>query len=164
MIGFAAQPTAYTLQHSSPARIRPLLPTAQSAITLPRVLPEPEPAPLGARLALRTLMSELSSAAQFAARAHFDPPSPFALERARTVLSLLAIRCTAEAMTTDVAVAEDGMVEITALKGTRRYTVEIPSGGSRVEIIAQDAESGALLGPSVATTEQDAVDRIERAA
>jgi hypothetical protein len=111
---------------------------------------------------LRKLKAELALAHAEAERYSFDLPSPDALRRAEQLLSLLAAQMP-EVGAVDVAVGDDGTVEITTTARGERFTIDIVPSGQRIEMVIQDAASGAIIG-STAATEKDIVNRIERAA
>jgi len=109
------------------------------------------------------LVSEFRMAQQDAEAYGFELPSNDAVARAVALLTHIA-RSTTSTESVDVAVGEDGSVEITVVLGRELIVVAIPPSGTRMEMVVQNWKSGEILAPCTRVSEDVVVQRIERAA
>ncbi|MFN0148336.1 MAG: hypothetical protein ACKVT1_17690 [Dehalococcoidia bacterium] len=142
---------------------------SKNARPLPRLTTTPEVdgkddgAPMDTAEKSRLLANAFLSATQQAHDWGFDLPSATASHRAQGLLARLA-HVVRDVQRVDVAVGEDGTVEINVLSRRELATIDIPPNGSRLEMIRRDRTSGAVRGPAETLTEAMIVERIERAA
>jgi hypothetical protein len=108
------------------------------------------------------LMRQLANARADAEQMEFDLPAPKAFERATSLLTRVAAATGCEDV--EVEVAGDGSIEVYLRRGAYVIIVEIPSSGSRLQMVVQDGVTGAIVAEPATATEADVVKRIERAA
>jgi hypothetical protein len=109
------------------------------------------------------LQVALSAACRDADRRGFDCPSEAALAHALSLLRQLA-SIPNLAPTLDVAVGEDGALEITAVPGRALVVIDIDQAGRQMELVVQALDSGAILEECASTSEDEVVRLVERAA
>ena len=111
---------------------------------------------------MNPLLADLADARESAKRDRFDLPTPKAYERAVSLLKrITASHCPTECV--DTAVGDDGSIEITAVVNGEYVIVNINPNGSRLGMIVQGTESRAKLVNSPEATEEEVIDRLERA-
>jgi hypothetical protein len=91
----------------------------------------------------------------------FDEPHPAAIMFAHDLLDSLT-HCRGAADSLEVAVAVDGSIDITSIRGAEMIIIIIPPSGSRIEMAVQDWKTGQLLSPTVTVSNGDIVRRLER--
>ncbi len=110
------------------------------------------------------VIADLEAAHRSAKVDGFDLPSGLATLRATNLLRLIGRDSRADASSIDVALGEDGSIEISVLAAGATLIIDIPPSGRRLEMVVQDARTGAVLAPSTVVNEDDIVERIERPA
>jgi hypothetical protein len=113
-------------------------------------------APMTAKNRLARLLANLQAAHSEAKAWGFALPSDLAMERAVALFQHLAT-ATGVADSLEIAIGEDGCIEVTAVSGRERIIVDIPPAGTRTEIVVQDWQSGDVLAHSAPATEDDVV-------
>jgi hypothetical protein len=110
---------------------------------------------------LDELVRIFDDARQSAARCAFDLPSIQAIKRTEKLLRLAASSVDSIA-TFDIAIGEDGSIELTAAPGGRLITLDISPSGAKVEMVVRDTVTGELLASEQAATNTGIVRWIER--
>ena len=109
----------------------------------------------------QSLLLDLETALKEAYEWGFEATSPSAIVEAEGLLRAIQSRA-AVSDAVEVAVGEDGSIEITASDGAALIIVDIPPSGSRIEMVVQDWQSGEILTPAASVTRDNVVERIER--
>lgn len=108
------------------------------------------------------LLNDLRLATDEAAAWDFDLPSAEATDRAENFLRAIILH-THVGNRTDVAVGEDGSIELTITQGSSLIVLDIPPSGSRTSMVIQDHETGEITSSFATVSENDVVRRIEQA-
>lgn len=153
-LGGGSHGLAYHLYSKETATSLPLELAALNARTL---------APMTRRDQIEKLLSSLQAARTEAEKWGFAVPSEEAMTRADALLKHL-VAATNIAESIEIAVGEDGSIEITAVPGRKLVVVDIPPAGTRMEIVVQNWKSGEVVEHSSSASEDDVVRLIEHAA
>ena len=103
----------------------------------------------------------LEEACERARRWDFDMPSDAAYSRANGLLVELDL-LSPQLDDLEACLAEDGTIEITVVTPAEVITVDVSLSGNRLEMVAEDRASGAMLASLPHATEADVVHRVAR--
>ena len=120
-------------------------------------------APVSAREKIVALAAQFDEARALAKNLEFDAPSAAAVERAAALLALIAEAVT-ETSVFEVALGEDGTIEITAASDASFVTIDISPASARAAMVVQDAHSDEITVSIPIATDQDILSQIDRAA
>ena len=111
----------------------------------------------------KAILSELQAAHGEAIAMAFDLPSEAALQRAHRLLAQIA--CTLEDLSTfEVAIGEDGTIEITGNPSSEFITIDISPTGRQLSMSVRSVATGEVVRSADESNEQEVVRQLERAA
>ncbi len=111
----------------------------------------------------QALVAALCDARDAAERNGFDLPEAGSYQRAAQLLKHLAVRT--PALPIEVAVGDDGSIEITAVCGQRYFVIDVSPSGGDLHLMVEDLETRSLTFVAKRTNEDEIVRQmIERAA
>jgi hypothetical protein len=117
----------------------------------------------GVEARLMALEAALRLALGEATRMGFDEPSADAAEHASRILELL-VRADLRERAIDIAIGEDGTIEITVASERTLATVDVSPSGRDVALVLRDVETSEITGVPSSPSEAAVVGAIERAA